>query len=82
MLASARLGVPDSARGVGRARHEVHGLPVDVDTPDGSVVAVVRAQTLAVYREPYVRLLVFGRREQQVSISVVLDLSDRSFVSL
>ena len=40
-LSGAR--VPDLARGVGRAGHEVDGLPVDVYAPDGTIVANVGA---------------------------------------
>lgn len=82
MLAHAKSGVPDLACGIGRTRHEVNSLPVDVNAPDGTVVAIVRAQSFAVDREPHVGLFVFGRREQQVSISIVLDLRERSLVTL
>jgi hypothetical protein len=57
-------------------------LPVDVNAPDGAVVAVVGAQALAVQREPHVRLLVLGGGEEQVALAVVLDLRDRTLVAL
>ena len=74
------LVIPD--RVVGGAREEVLGLPVDVETPDGSLVAVVGSQPLAVDGVPDVGLPVLGAGEEQVTFAVVLDLGDGLFVTV
>lgn len=60
----ARAAVPDAQRRVGGPGHEVLSLPVDVHRPHGSCVAIEGAETLSVQRVPYVRRVIFGRREE------------------
>ena len=75
------IGVsPDGV--VSSSRQEVLGLPVDIETPDGTAVAVVSPEPLSIDRVPDVGLPVFGTREQEVTLSVVFDLSDGLFVTV
>jgi hypothetical protein len=57
--ALARLDVPESDRVVGRARGDNGACGVDVDGPDGTLVAAICAEALPVVREPDADLLVF-----------------------
>lgn len=69
--AAARLDVPQADGVVGGARGDHGRGGVDVDGPDGTDVAVVRAEALAVVREPDADLLVLGDGEDEVAIEVV-----------
>ena len=57
-------------------------LTVDSHSPDGTVVPIQRAQSLAVRREPDIHHWVLARREQQIAIPVEDDLCERSLVAL
>ena len=75
------IGVsPDGV--VSSSRQEVLGLPVDIETPDGTAVAVVSPEPLSIDGVPDIGLPVFGTREQEVTLSVVFDLSDGLFVTV
>lgn len=56
--------VPEFQGVVGGARQELCGFPIDIDTPDGTSVAVIRAQSFAVQRIPNIRRYILGGREQ------------------
>lgn len=49
-------------------------LTVNVDRPDGPVVALVGAEALSIVRVPNVDNVVLGRGEEEVALGVVLDL--------
>lgn len=55
------LYVPNSECVVTAARQELGGVPADVDAPDGAVVAVECAQSLAVQGPPNIWLFVLTR---------------------
>lgn len=57
---SAGLDLPEADGVVGGTGGEDSGCGVDVDGPDGTLVAVVCTETLAVVREPNANLLVLG----------------------
>lgn len=57
---SAGLDLPEADGVVGGTGGEDGGCGVDVDGPDGTLVAVVCTETLAVVREPNANLLVLG----------------------
>ena len=58
------------------------GLPtVYVDGPDGTIVALVGAETLAIVREPSVDGGVLCDGEKQVAFAVELDLGERTLVT-
>ena len=57
---SASLDLPEADGVVGGTGGEDGGCGVDVDGPDGTLVAVVCTETLAVVREPNANLLVLG----------------------
>jgi hypothetical protein len=82
MLANTGLRVPNFTRGIGRARHEVNSLPIDVNAPDSTVVAIIGAKAFAINRKPNVWLLVFGSREEKITLTVVFDLRDGTLVAL
>lgn len=69
--ALARLDVPEADGVVGRARGEDGGGGVDVDGPDGALVAAICAEALAVVGEPGADLLIFGDGEDDVAFAVV-----------
>lgn len=54
---------------------------VYVDGPDGTVVALVGAETLAIVREPSVDGRVLCDGEEQVTFAVELDLGERTLVT-
>ncbi|KAJ1948141.1 hypothetical protein FBU59_001732 [Linderina macrospora] len=78
----AGLGVPQTRRVVGRTRHHKRAWLVDVDRPQSSLVASVRAHALSVVRVPQVRSVILRDRQQKVAVLVVLDLGQRTRVSL
>ena len=47
---------------------------VDVDRPYGAVVPIVRAETLAVMREPDIDDVVLGAGEEEIALLIELDL--------
>lgn len=57
---SAGLDLPKADGVVGRTGGEDGGCGVDINGPDGTLVAVVCTETLAVVREPNANLLVLG----------------------
>lgn len=63
-----------SASWASSAKTKTGELTVDVDGPDGTVVAVVGAESLPVVRVPGVDDMVLGAREEEVALCVVLDL--------
>ncbi len=65
------LDVPETNCVVGRARGENSGGGVDIDGPDGTLVAAVCPETLAVMRHPHADLLILGYGEDEVAIGVV-----------
>lgn len=69
--ALARLDVPQADGVVGRTRGNHGRGRVDVDGPDGTDVAVVCAQTLAVVREPGANGLILGDGEEEIAIEVI-----------
>lgn len=69
--ALSRLDVPQANRVVGRARGNHGRGGVDVDGPDGTDVAMVCSEALAVVRVPDADLLVLGDREDEVAIEVI-----------
>jgi hypothetical protein len=54
---------------------------VACNRPDGSVVTVVRAQSLSIRREPGVDDMVLGGGEQKIALFVVHDLGKRTLMS-
>ncbi len=78
--ALARLDIPEADRVVGRARGDNGGGRVDIDGPDGALVAVVTAQPLAVGCEPDTDVLVLGGREDEVAVAVVPGEGGRALV--
>lgn len=67
----ARLDIP-KAHGVVGGTGGDHGAGgVDVDSPDGTNVAVVSAETLAIVRVPNANLLILGDGEDEVTVIVV-----------
>lgn len=69
--AAAGLDLPEADGVVGRAGGDHGRGGVDIDGPDGTDMAVVRAETLAVVRKPDTDLLILGDGEDQVAIEVV-----------
>ena len=69
--ALARLDVPEADCVVGRARGENGGRGVDVDGPDGALVAAIGAEPLAVVCLPDADDLILGDGEDEVAIGVV-----------
>jgi hypothetical protein len=69
--ALARLDVPEADCVVGRARGEDGGGGVDIDGPDGTLVAAVRPEALAVVRKPDADYLILGNREDEIAVGVV-----------
>lgn len=69
--ALAGLDVPKADCVVSRAGGEDGRCGVDVDSPDGTLVAAVRSKTLAIVREPHADLLVLGDREDEIAVRVV-----------
>ena len=67
----ARLDVPEADGVVGRAGGDHGRCGLDIDGPDGTDVAVVGAETLAIVREPGADLLVLGDGEDDVAVEVV-----------
>ena len=65
------LDLPEADGVVGGARGDHGRGRVDVDGPDGTDMAVVGSETLAVVREPGADLLVLGDGEDEVAIEVV-----------
>lgn len=68
---AASLDLPEADGVVGGARGDHGRGRVDVDSPDGTDMAVVGSETLAVVREPGADLLVLGDGEDEVAIEVV-----------
>ena len=68
---TAGLDIPQTDRVVGRARGNHGRGGVDIDGPDGSDVAVVCTETLAVVCEPSANLLILGNGEDEVAIEVI-----------
>jgi hypothetical protein len=71
LQALPRLDVPEPDRIVGGPRGEDGGGWVDVDGPDGTLVAAVRPQPFAVVRKPDADLLILGNREDKIAVGVV-----------
>lgn len=69
--AFARADVPEADGIVGGAGGEEGGGRVDVDGPEGALVAVVGAEAFAVGGEPGADDLVFGAGEEDVAVSGV-----------
>lgn len=69
--ALAGLDLPQLDGVVGGARDDHGGGGVDVDSPDGALVAVVGAEALAVVGEPGTDVLVLGCGEEEIAIAVV-----------
>lgn len=65
------LEIPQANRVIGRARGNHGRGGVDIDGPDGTDVAVVCSETLAVVGEPDANLLVLGDGEDEIAIEVV-----------
>jgi hypothetical protein len=57
-------------------------LTVDINGPNSSNVAVVSSKTLAIMRIPDVDNLVLGDREEKIAFAIVLDLCQRTSVTL
>lgn len=66
--AFARADVPEADGVVGGAGGEEGGAGVDVDGPEGALVAVIGAEAFAVGGEPGADYLVFGAGEEDVAI--------------
>ncbi len=71
LYAFARADVPEADGVVGGARGEQRGAGVDVDGPEGALVAVVGAEALAVCGEPGADHLVLGAGEEDVAVLCV-----------
>lgn len=56
-------------------------LTVYINGPDGTVVTLVGAETLAIVREPSVNDWILCDGEEQVTFTVELDLGERTLVS-
>jgi len=69
--AFAGLDIPQTDCVVGGTGSEDRRGGVNVDSPDGTLVAVMCAQPLTVVSEPCANMLVLGSRENQVAIAVV-----------
>ena len=77
--AFARSDIPEADRIVGGARGEEGGTRVDVDCPEGALVAMICAKAFAVGGEPGADNLVFGTGEEDVAVfGVSVDKSQRS----
>ncbi len=64
----ARSDIPEADRIVSGARSEEGGTRVDVDGPEGALVAMVGAEAFAVGGEPGADYLVFGAGEEDVAV--------------
>lgn len=69
--ALAALDVPEADGVIGRTRGDHGRGRVDIDGPDGTNVAVVGSETLAIVRKPGANLLILGDREDDIAIEVV-----------
>lgn len=67
---------------VSMASRSVDGkLTVYIDGPDGTVVAFVSTKTFAIVGKPSVDGWVLCDREEQITLAVEFDLSERTLVS-
>lgn len=69
--AAARLDVPQADRVVGGARGDHGRRGVDIDGPDGTDVAVVGSDALAVVRPPGADVLILCDGEDDIAVEVV-----------
>jgi len=76
----ARLDVPESHGVVRRAGRHEDAVGADVDRPDGTLVAVVGAESLAVGREPDAEDLILCDGEEKVAIAVESYLVEGPFL--
>lgn len=67
----AGLDLPEADGVVGGTGGDDGGGGVDIDGPDGTLVTVVCAETLAVVREPTADLLVLCGREDEIAFAVI-----------
>ena len=75
--AFARADIPETDGVVGGAGGEEGGAGVDVDGPEGALVAVIGAEAFAVGGEPGADYLVFGAGEEDVAIFGVSEGRER-----
>lgn len=68
--ALAALDVPESDGVVGTATGDHGRGGLDIDGPDGALVALVRAETLAIVGEPDADLLILGDGEEEIAVRV------------
>ena len=69
----AGLDLPQADGVVGRAGGDDGRGGVDVDGPDGTLVALICAEPLAVVCEPGADVLILGSREEEIAFAVVPD---------
>lgn len=77
---AAGLHLPEADGVVGAATGDHGRVRVDVDGPDGTLVALVGAQALAIVTEPGADMLILGDGEEKVAVAVELDLRQRTFL--
>lgn len=69
--ALAALDIPETNGVVGGSGGDHGSGRVDIDGPDGTNVAVVGSETLAIVRKPSANLLILGNGEDDIAIEVV-----------
>lgn len=67
----AGLDLPEADGVVGGTGGDDGGGWVDVNGPDGTLVALICAETLAVVRKPGADVLILGGREEKIALAVV-----------
>lgn len=55
---------------------------VDIDGPNTTDMAIVGAETFTIVRVPNIDNLVFGNRKEQIALTIVFDLGERTCMSL
>lgn len=77
---AAGLDLPEADGVVGAAAGNHAGVRGDVDGPDGTLVALVGSEALAIVTEPGADVLILGDGEEEVAVAVEFDLRQRTFL--
>jgi len=67
---------------VGTSWQQPSGKPIHIQIPNRSLMAMKGSQSFTIFGSPHIRDLIFGCTEQQITIVIVLDDRNRSFVTL
>ena len=76
------LAVPQPDGGIGAGRKDPAAEPIDVEVPNGTLVAVEGADAVAILGAPHGWDMVLAAGEEQIAVVVELDDGDGSLVTL